>query len=138
MKLLRRAALLAASMLALSAPAAMAYTPSGSSATGVTHPGAELTMFVTDVQKGYTYSSSLQCMPNGGDHSDPWTACYSLKQADGDFDRIEPLDGEVCTKEYQPVVFTATGHWKGERVYWSKKFANQCEGNIATAGAFDF
>ncbi|MER6605770.1 SSI family serine proteinase inhibitor [Streptomyces sp. NPDC000927] len=139
MKLFRSTVLLAASLLAASVPVAAAHAlPNDSGKAGMTRSGAELTLFVTNPDRDFTYSTSLQCLPNGGDHSDIWTACYALKQADGNFDRIQPREWETCTKEYKPVIFTAVGHWKGDPVYWSKQFSNQCEGNRATGGVFDF
>lgn len=131
--MIRRAAALAATLSLFAAPVAMADSPG----TSATVPGVELELSVTN-SSGYTYSADLTCLPTGGTHSNPWSACSVLKEAKGDLDDLAPQDWKVCTKEYNPVILSAKGHWKGEKVTWSKMFGNECEGHRQTSGIFDF
>lgn len=131
--MIRRAAALAASLTLFAAPVAMADTP----VPHATVPGAVLELSVTNLS-GYTYSADLTCLPTGGTHSNPWSACDALKVAKGDLDNLAPQDWRACTREYSPVILSAKGHWKGDKVAWSKAFGNECEAHRQTSGLFDF
>ena len=126
--ILRRAAL-AATTLALFAAAP--------TASATTQPGAEQELSVT-ASNGYRYSVDLTCAPRGGTHSDNWTACDAVRKSKGNMDNLPVQDWRVCTKELEPVVFSAFGHYHGETVTWEKAFPNECEGHRLTGGLFDF
>lgn len=131
--MIRRAAALVAALTLFVTPTAVA----DSAEISATVPGADLELSVTN-SSGYTYSADLTCLPTGGTHSNPWFACAELKQAGGDLNNLEPQGWRTCTKEYNPVILSANGHWKGQEVTWSRMFGNECTGHQQTAGIFDF
>lgn len=131
--MIRRIAAITATVSLFMSPVAVA----DSSEVNATVPGAEMELSVT-TSSGYTYSADLTCFPTGGTHSTPWSACSALKKAKGDLDKLRPQDWKVCTKEYNPVILSAKGHWKGDKVTWAKMFGNECEGHQETSGIFDF
>lgn len=133
MRFLRRVlvSLAALTLAVVSNPAYAAQSQS------VTQPGAQLTLSVTD-ETGFTYSTDLQCMPEGGDHSDQWMACHRLKEAKGDFSKLKESEEAQCTRDHKPVVLAASGYWRGQDVEWEKEFSNECVAHQKTSQIFDF
>ncbi|MFE9773417.1 subtilase-type protease inhibitor [Streptomyces sp. NPDC005931] len=85
---------------------------------------------------------TLNCAPTpSGTHPDVRNACAELAEAEGDLDRLITLgerDGRYCTKEYRPVVVTAQGVWRGERVDYEHTFGNTCVKDGAGGSVFAF
>lgn len=106
-------------------------------AASPTKPGAKLELSYTS-SGGYTAHVHLTCSPTGGTHSNPWQACWALKDADGDFDAIKPWDWMECTQEYKPVAVKAKGHWWERKISFYRVYPNACEAEKQTAGVFDF
>lgn len=124
--------------LAVASAAAIAcLTATPVTAASPTKPGAKLELWYTAAD-GYTAHVHLTCAPTGGSHSNPWQACWALKQAGGDFDAITPWNWMECTKEYKPVALKAEGNWYAKKIDWYKVFPNACEAEDKTAGVFDF
>lgn len=92
------------------------------------------TLSVTSAATGETIAeASLTCASNGGSHPDPVTACEQLSRADGRIEDI-PEDPGPCTKEFNPVILSATGTWNGESRDYKQEFANRCVAVRATGG----
>ena len=53
-------------------------------------------------------------------------ACAELRAAGGDFDALGARADALCTREYDPVVVTVDGVWRGKRVSYERTFANEC------------
>lgn len=72
---------------------------------------------------------TLNCAPRaGGSHPAPRAACAELRVAEGRFGELtESGSGQLCTREWDPVVVTADGVWEGRHVSWSASFGNPCE-----------
>jgi hypothetical protein len=72
----------------------------------------------------------LECAPRPrGTHPAAASACGQLTSVGGRFEqliRTEGSTGTMCTKIWDPVVITAEGVWKGQRVAWQHTFANSC------------
>lgn len=85
---------------------------------------------------------TLSCAPTAsGTHPDARSACAELRASDGDFGAlVERARGKkrFCTKEFRPVVVTATGVWQGQRVSFERTFANECVKNASGASVFAF
>ncbi|KOG27807.1 protease inhibitor [Streptomyces resistomycificus] len=70
---------------------------------------------------------TLSCAPTpSGTHPAAASACAELRAADGDFDALAARDDVLCTREYDPVVVTVDGVWRGQRVSYQRTFANEC------------
>ncbi|MCT9078440.1 protease inhibitor [Streptomyces fulvoviolaceus] len=70
---------------------------------------------------------TLTCAPtSSGTHPAAAAACAELRGADGDFDALTGRADTLCTKEYDPVVITVDGVWRGQRVSYERTFANEC------------
>ncbi|MEV4316981.1 SSI family serine proteinase inhibitor [Actinocrispum sp. NPDC049592] len=82
--------------------------------------------------------TTLKCDPPGGTHPDREAACAVLAKANGDFNKIEPLQGRVCTLQYMPITVRADGKWHGRDVEWEAKFPNECAANVATANLYNY
>ncbi|NBM15985.1 subtilase-type protease inhibitor [Streptomyces sp. GC420] len=85
---------------------------------------------------------TLTCEPRTtGTHPSPRDACDQLAAADGDFGKLA-LTGQgkpgICTFQYDPVVVTAQGVWRGERVDYERTFGNDCVKNVEGAAVFAF
>jgi hypothetical protein len=136
MKLLRLAATAALLAAVVPGTAVADHRPT------TTTPGAQLELSVTHVagngMDNVTYSADLQCMPTAGTHTSPYTACATLKEVDGNFDRLPRQDWRSCTEDYKPVILTAVGVWKGRDVYWESRYGNECQAQTETGGLFDF
>jgi len=111
--------------------------------TGLYAPSAlVLTTAHGDTATAAERAVTLSCAPTAsGTHPDPRSACAELRASDGDFEAlVERAAGEhrVCTKEFRPVVVTATGVWQGRRVSFERTFANECVKNASGASVFAF
>ncbi|WP_306359086.1 subtilase-type protease inhibitor [Nocardia sp. CC227C] len=84
-------------------------------------------------------TATLRCATGaGGDHPAADRACAELDAVDGDFDALNVDPGVICTQEYDPVVYAASGTWRGRAVAFTKTFPNDCHGKGATGSVFDF
>lgn len=82
---------------------------------------------------------TLSCAPTpSGTHPAPDEACADLKAVGGDPAALRPADGVLCTKEYDPVVVTVEGVWRGKRLAYERSFANPCEKNAYGPALFSF
>jgi hypothetical protein len=82
---------------------------------------------------------TLSCAPTvSGTHPAPASACAELRAADGDLDALAVRDGVQCTKEYDPVVVTVDGVWRGQRVSYQRTFANECVKSFHGNSVFTF
>ncbi|MEU8757918.1 SSI family serine proteinase inhibitor [Streptomyces sp. NPDC048659] len=73
---------------------------------------------------------TLVCSPTpGGTHPAPKEACAELVTVGGDLSRLAGgLPGErPCTREWDPIVVTGAGVWRGKRVNWTARYGNACE-----------
>lgn len=71
----------------------------------------------------------LNCAPKpGGSHPAADRACAEVASVDGRFQQLvaRQAPGAMCTRIWDPVVVTADGVWKGQRVSWQHTFANSC------------
>ncbi|MGW2617819.1 subtilase-type protease inhibitor [Streptomyces sp. NPDC001500] len=119
---------------ALAAPAAAPtslYAPSALVLT-VGHGDSAATV---DAARAVT----LNCAPTpSGTHPAAALACAELRAAGGDLDLLAGPGGAVCTKQYDPVVVTVDGVWRGKRVDFERTFANECVKNAAASSLFAF
>jgi hypothetical protein len=82
---------------------------------------------------------TLTCAPTAsGTHPAAAPACAELRTADGDFDALTVRGGIACTKEYDPVVVTVDGVWRGQRVSYERTFANECVKSTYGSSVFTF
>ncbi|NUK95005.1 protease inhibitor protein [Streptomyces lunaelactis] len=85
---------------------------------------------------------TLNCTPRAnGTHPTPAAACTELRSVDGEFAELtESTSQKMCTREWNPVVITATGVWQGKHVTWSATYPNACEmrGSLAEGAVFPF
>jgi hypothetical protein len=118
----------------LAAPAAAPtslYAPSALVLT-VGHGESAVTV---DVARAVT----LNCAPTpSGTHPATALAGAELRAADGDLDALAGPGNAKCTKQYDPVVVTVDGVWRGKRVSFERTFANECVKNAAQSSLFTF
>ncbi|MDL5205540.1 protease inhibitor [Streptomyces sp. ALI-76-A] len=70
---------------------------------------------------------TLACAPGAsGTHPAAASACTDLRSADGDLDALTARSDVLCTREYDPVVVTVDGVWRGQRVSYERVFPNEC------------
>ena len=70
---------------------------------------------------------TLTCAPTpSGTHPAAPLACAELRAVGGDFDALGAGSDALCTREYNPVVVTVDGVWRGKRVSYERTFANEC------------
>lgn len=85
---------------------------------------------------------TLSCAPRpSGTHPSPEAACTELRQVEGEFTQLTtPLPQGRCTRQWDPVVLSATGVWQGRSVSWSATFGNTCEmrASLAEGAVFTF
>ncbi|MBC2906734.1 protease inhibitor [Streptomyces cupreus] len=82
---------------------------------------------------------TLVCAPApSGTHPAAGPACAELRAAQGDFDALASDDDMLCTREYDPVVVTVDGVWRGERVSYERTFSNECVKSSLGASVFAF
>lgn len=82
---------------------------------------------------------TLTCAPtSSGTHPAAAAACAELRGADGDFDALTGRVDTLCTKEYDPVVITVDGVWRGQRVSYERTFANECVKSSHGTSVFTF
>ncbi|MER5839069.1 subtilase-type protease inhibitor [Streptomyces prasinus] len=109
---------------ALYAPSALVLTMGhGESATAVTPERAV----------------TLTCAPGpSGTHPAAAAACGELAEVDGDLRALTVEDGVFCTHQYDPVVVTVDGVWRGQRLSYERTFANECVMNAHGSGVLAF
>jgi hypothetical protein len=102
-------------------------------------PNGALMLSITSSISGEVLASaSLSCPPDVASHPHAAAACEQLCQADGRIEGI-PEDPGVCTREFAPVIVTASGTWNGEPRHYKQEFSNRCVAIRATGGVlFDF
>ncbi|WP_309059107.1 subtilase-type protease inhibitor [Streptomyces sp.] len=84
-------------------------------------------------------AATLTCAPGpSGTHPAAASACAELNGVDGDLDALTMREGVFCTKEYDPVVVTVAGVWRGERVSYERVFSNECVMNAHGSSVFAF
>jgi hypothetical protein len=82
---------------------------------------------------------TLTCAPTAsGTHPAAALACAELRSADGDFEALAGRADGLCTKEYNPVVVTVDGVWRGKRVSYERTFANECVKSSQGTSLFTF
>ncbi|MFF9219160.1 subtilase-type protease inhibitor [Streptomyces viridosporus] len=82
---------------------------------------------------------TLTCAPKpSGTHPAAASACAELNGVGGDLDALTMREGVFCTKEYDPVVVTVNGVWRGQRVSYERIFSNECVMNAHGSGVFTF
>ncbi|GCB43568.1 protease inhibitor [Streptomyces sp. NL15-2K] len=82
---------------------------------------------------------TLTCAPTAsGTHPAANPACAELRAADGDLNALAVRGGVACTKEYDPVVVTVDGVWRGQRVSYERTFANECVKTTYGSSVFAF
>jgi hypothetical protein len=82
---------------------------------------------------------TLTCAPTAsGSHPAAASACAELRSADGDLDALSTGGDVMCTKEYDPVVVTVDGVWRGQRVSYERTFANECVKTAYGSSVFAF
>ncbi|WP_431780456.1 subtilase-type protease inhibitor [Streptomyces chumphonensis] len=69
---------------------------------------------------------TLSCAPDAGTHPDAASACTQLAAANGDFTALPTNPDRFCPMVYDPVVVTAEGVWKGQRVSFERTYGNTC------------
>jgi hypothetical protein len=133
--MITRRSLAATALTAALAVAALLTT--GSAASAARPPQAHLQLSVTAEAGPQLGTAVLTCYPAGGNHPRAAAACSELGRAGGNPDRLRP-GSLACTLEYAPVTATATGHWRGRLVTWSKVYSNRCMLHVATGAVFRF
>ena len=78
---------------------------------------------------------TLTCAPTSPAAS---LACAELRAAEGDFDALGSGSDALCTREYNPVVVTVDGVWRGKRVSYERTFANECVKSSYGTSVFAF
>jgi hypothetical protein len=82
---------------------------------------------------------TLNCAPTpSGTHPAAYDACAELRAVNGDFDALTLRDGALCTRQFDPVVVTVQGVWRGKRVAYERTFANECVKNSYGTSFFAF
>ncbi|WAZ25878.1 subtilase-type protease inhibitor [Streptomyces cinnabarinus] len=84
---------------------------------------------------------TLVCAPGAGasgTHPAAGEACAELRAAQGDFDALASADNMMCTREYDPVVVTVDGVWRGQRVSYERTYSNECVKSSLGASVFAF
>ncbi|MFI8003023.1 subtilase-type protease inhibitor [Streptomyces sp. NPDC086010] len=124
--------IITASALTAGAAAATSTADAGPArSAGLYAPSA----LVLSVGKGDAASATVQravmlsCAPRpGGTHPAPGAACSELRSVQGDFAQLtRPRSQGDCTRQWDPLVLSATGVWQGRSVSWSATFGNECE-----------
>ncbi|RFU84167.1 serine protease [Streptomyces triticagri] len=86
---------------------------------------------------GPTERVLLRCPSPRTDHPDRWKACWELRLAGGDINRIPDRD-VACPMIYRPVTAKAYGRWEGRRVQYGETFSNSCVMHAKTGSVFSF
>ncbi|ELP66823.1 protease inhibitor [Streptomyces turgidiscabies] len=82
---------------------------------------------------------TLTCAPTAsGTHPAAAKACAELRAVGGDFDMLAASRDVKCTKQYEPVVVTVEGVWRGQRVAYERTFANECVKSTFGEAVFTF
>ncbi|WP_314174030.1 subtilase-type protease inhibitor [Streptomyces winkii] len=83
----------------------------------------------------------LNCAPKpSGTHPAADRACAEVRGVDGRFEQLAEAGapGMTCTRIWDPVVVTADGVWKGQRVSWQHTYANSCTLEKSGGSVFAF
>ncbi|WP_405877408.1 subtilase-type protease inhibitor [Streptomyces sp. NBC_01136] len=133
---------LGGSALAAPAPATPAHAIQASATSGLYAPSA-LVLTVGHGENAATVTPeravTLNCAPTAsGTHPAAFDACAELRAVNGDFDALSLRDGAVCTRQFNPVVVTVEGVWRGKRVAYERTFANECVKNSYGTTVFTF
>ncbi|MFJ6571831.1 subtilase-type protease inhibitor [Streptomyces sp. NPDC091292] len=84
-------------------------------------------------------AATLSCAPTAsGTHPAAERACDELTRAAGDFAALPDTGTGVCTRQYDPVVVTVEGVWRGHRVTYERTFGNDCVRNAQDSAFFTF
>jgi len=82
---------------------------------------------------------TLSCAPTAsGTHPAAASACAELRASGGDLGALPARSDVMCTREYDPVVVTVDGVWRGERVSYERTFSNECVKNSYGMTVFTF
>ncbi|PXX69074.1 subtilisin inhibitor-like [Nocardia tenerifensis] len=83
---------------------------------------------------------SLICSPEiGGTHPKPEEACANLANADGNIRALADYTvPPLCSQDFEPVVATIDGVWRGKPVSDHGFFSNVCVLRATTVSVFDF
>lgn len=82
---------------------------------------------------------TLTCAPTAsGTHPAASEACAELRAVGGDLGILEARNDVKCTKQYDPVVVTVEGVWRGQRVAYERTFANECVKSTYGTAVFTF
>lgn len=82
---------------------------------------------------------TLTCAPGpSGTHPAAGAACAELAYVGGDPAALTMREGVFCTKEYDPVLVTVDGVWRGQRVSYERVFPNACVMNAHGPSVFAF
>ncbi|GAA2787457.1 hypothetical protein GCM10019017_35970 [Streptomyces showdoensis] len=113
---------------------ATAVTSEAEAAPAGLYPPSALVLTVGKGERAATATVdravTLVCSPTpGGTHPAPAAACSELAAVGGDLARLAAgSPGQrPCTREWDPVVVTGSGVWRGKRVNWSARYGNTCE-----------
>jgi hypothetical protein len=83
-------------------------------------------------------TTKLRCEPAGGLHKNAKEACAALTPVNGDFTKIEPAVGVMCTMELNMTKVTLKGKWRGKNVFFEQDYSNPCTMRVHTGKVFDF
>ncbi|MER7487567.1 subtilase-type protease inhibitor [Streptomyces sp. NPDC126497] len=82
---------------------------------------------------------TLTCAPGpSGTHPAAGAACAEMDRIDGDLDALTMREGVFCTQQYDPVLVTVEGVWRGQRVSYERVFSNDCVRNAHGSSVFAF
>ncbi|WP_327121300.1 subtilase-type protease inhibitor [Streptomyces sp. NBC_01341] len=137
--------IITASTLAMGGTAAVGVAEAGPARSAGLYAPSALVLSVgkadaasVTVQRAVT----LSCAPRpGGTHPAPGAACSELRAVEGEFAQLtRPQSQGNCTRQWDPLVLSATGVWQGRNVSWSATFGNECEmrASLAEGSVFSF
>lgn len=83
---------------------------------------------------------SLICAPTvGGTHPKAKEACKNLEAADGNIRELADFTvPPLCSQDFDPVVATIDGVWRGQPISDHGFFSNTCVLRATTVSVFDF
>lgn len=100
-------------------------------------PASGLTVSL-DREIGGLTATRLACHPAGGPHKHAQQACDALTPVEGDFRKLEPAAGAMCTMELNPTKAALRGTWRGKKVDFEQEYSNPCVARVSTGKVFDF
>ncbi|GHG49600.1 SSI family serine proteinase inhibitor [Streptomyces griseocarneus] len=126
---------------AATATALLALPLATAPATARTLDEGRLFLTVSGSQNTWIRGVRLACPGPGGHHPHAAEACRHLGRTAGRPDG-PPVAAEkppaTCTKEYDPVVASADGDWRGGQIAWRRTYPNACALEAATGPVFRF